>query len=88
MCYLLGLQEVNEVVQKVSGSDQPVPILFDEALFSHSERTSKPLLYSFLFRLKVVILSAICLVLIRYQSLCCVNKHQTRFTAVIPGQPR
>jgi len=42
------------VVQKVSGSDNPVPILFDEALFSHSERASKPLLYLFLFRLKVL----------------------------------
>ena len=43
------------MVQKVSG-DNPVPILFDEALFSHAERTSKPLLYSFMFRIKVLIL--------------------------------
>jgi len=55
------LQEVNEVVQKVSGADNPVPILFDEAFFSHPERPSKPLLYSFLFRLKVLLLKAICI---------------------------
>jgi len=47
----------------VSGADNPVPILFDEALFSHSERTSKPLLYSFLIRLKVFILLAVGFVL-------------------------
>jgi len=39
----------------VSGADNPVPILIDEALFALPERTSKPLLYSFIFRLKVQI---------------------------------
>ena len=38
----------------MSGADNPVPILFDEALFALPERTSKPLLYSFIFRLKAV----------------------------------
>jgi len=47
------------VVQKVSGADNPVPILFDEALFAFPERTSKPLLYSFIFRLKVLMLCAV-----------------------------
>ena len=49
---VLILQEVNELLQKVSGSDKPVPIW--------SESTGRPvkshtdhILYSFHFRLKV-----------------------------------
>ena len=47
------LQEVNEVVQKVSGADQPVPIWTDDGLSVIAKDTSKPMLYSLIFRLKV-----------------------------------
>ena len=49
---LLILQEVNEVVQKVSGTDQPVPLWTEEG-FSVGKEPSKPLLYSLHFTLKV-----------------------------------
>ena len=52
----------------MSGADNPVPILFDESLFALPERTSKPLLYLFVFRLKVLVLYVIYLVL--YSHLC------------------
>ena len=54
----------------MSGADNPVPILFDEALFALPERTSKPLLYSFIFRLKVLILCVIYVVLHIHWSSC------------------
>ena len=52
-CHISVVQEVNELVQKVSGTDQPVPFWLDDGIFSSQERNSKPLLYSFVFRLKV-----------------------------------
>ena len=49
----LFLQEVNEVVQKVSGADQPVPIWTDDGISVVAKDTSKHMLYSLIFRLKV-----------------------------------
>ena len=50
---LLLLQEVNELVQKVSGGDQPVSIFGDMAPKSNLARRIEPLLYSISLRLKV-----------------------------------
>ena len=49
----LNSQEVNEVVQKVSGADQPVPIWTDDGISVVTKVTTKPMLYSLTFRLKV-----------------------------------
>ena len=40
-------------MQKVSGADQPVPIWTDDGISVVAKDTSKHLLYSLIFRLKV-----------------------------------
>ena len=49
--FFILYQEVNELVQKVSGTDQPVPLWVDE--IETNNPTSQPMLYSLLFRYKV-----------------------------------
>ncbi|XP_076117611.1 bridge-like lipid transfer protein family member 1 isoform X3 [Mytilus galloprovincialis] len=49
------MKEVNELVQKVSGSDQPVPLWVDEI---EPDPTSQPVLYSLLFRFKGIQITA------------------------------
>ena len=44
---------MNEVVQKVSGADQPVPIWTDDGMSVVTKDTSRHMLYSLIFRLKV-----------------------------------
>ena len=58
------LQEVNEVVQKVSGGDQPVSIWGDEG--TAPAAVHKPMLFSLRFRLKVYYLHCCNNVIINY----------------------
>ena len=48
-CYVRTVQEINEVVQKITGVDQPVSIWGDDV----QQSPVKPPLYSLQFRLKV-----------------------------------
>ena len=50
------MKEVNELVQKVSGTDQPVPLWVDE--IETNNPTSQPMLYSLLFRYKGIQITA------------------------------
>ena len=54
LCVFVVFQEVNDVVQKVSGGEQPVPIWNDEGLKVYRD-VANPMLYSLQFSFKVII---------------------------------
>ena len=53
VCIWFVFQEVNELLQKVSGTDRPVPIWADTEPHTVSMAAKNQILYSFHFRLKV-----------------------------------
>ena len=54
------MKEVNDVVQKMSGSDRPVPVWteFGEEFVTQTETVQKPLLFSVVVRLKNITITA------------------------------
>ena len=61
VCIWFVFQEVNELLQKVSGTDRPVPIWADTEPHTVSMTAKNQILYSFHFRLKVSAINSVLL---------------------------
>jgi len=70
VCIWFVFQEVNELLQKVSGTDRPVPIWADREPHTVSMAAKNQILYSFHFRLKVSAINPVLLNSVHAQSKC------------------
>jgi len=70
VCIWFVFQEVNELLQKVSGTDRPVPIWADTEPHTVSMAAKNQILYSFHFRLKVSAINSVLLNSVHAQSKC------------------